>query len=74
MAGSRGGKQNYEEYSYTFRSVLVSTQFDVVGGDDAVRNLRIEVVKSPTLTDMTLDRHYPALHGAAQARRSPPPA
>ncbi|MGO8691694.1 MAG: hypothetical protein ACLQLG_18900, partial [Thermoguttaceae bacterium] len=60
MSGSRSGKQKFEEYSYTFHSILSTTQFDVVGGDDAVRDLHIEVVNSPTLTEMTLDRHYPA--------------
>ena len=59
MSGNRGGKQKFEEYSYTFHSILASTQFDVVGGDDAVRDLHIKVVDSPTLTEMTLDRHYP---------------
>jgi hypothetical protein len=60
MSGHRGRRQNCEEYSYTFHSVLASTRFDVVGGDDAVRDLQIEVVKSPTLTEMTLDRRFPA--------------
>ena len=57
-SGSQG-KQHFQEYSYTFRDLLASTVFDVVGGDDRVTGLRIEVVKSPTLVKMDLDRQYP---------------
>ena len=45
-------------YTYTFRGVLASRTFDVIGGDDAKRGLKIQVVKSPTI-EMALDRHYP---------------
>ena len=71
VGASGDRKRTYQEYSHTFHGVLASTQFDVVGGDDAVRNLRIEVVKSPTLDQMTLDRRFPPymdLHGTR-----PPP-
>jgi len=52
-------KDRFQEYSYTFRSVLVPIEFDVVGGDDAVRGLRIEVVDNPTIVGMELDCRYP---------------
>ena len=35
-------RDRYQEYAYTFRGVLTPIGFDVVGGDDAVRDLRIE--------------------------------
>ena len=34
-------------YTYTFHGVLASTTFDVVGGDDVKRGLKIQVVKEP---------------------------
>ncbi len=57
--GAASGSQRWQEYVYTFRGVLVPIQFDAVGGDDAVRGLRILVVKSPTLMEMTLDERFP---------------
>jgi hypothetical protein len=57
---ARPGHDAFQEYSYTFRNVLVRHAFDVFGGDDAVRNLQIEVVDSPTIVAMVLDCHFPA--------------
>ena len=39
----RGPEDRFQEYAYTFRSVLADIRFDVVGGDDRVRDLRIQV-------------------------------
>jgi hypothetical protein len=52
-------RDRYQEYSYTFRGVLTPIRFDLFGGDDAIRDLRIEVVPSPTIVDMALECHYP---------------
>lgn len=52
-------KDAYQEYAYTFRNLAADAAFDVVGGDDAVRNLRIEVVDSPTI-EMTLRYQLPS--------------
>lgn len=49
----------FQQYSYTFRGVASSIEFDVVGGDAAVRGLRIEVVDSPAIVGMQLDCRYP---------------
>ncbi len=53
----------YQPFSYTFRSILTPITFDVVGGDAAVRDLRIEVVDNPTITRMILDCEYPKYTG-----------
>lgn len=53
-------KDQYQYYSYTFRSLLAPVEFDVVGGDDAVRGLRIDVVDNPAVVKMELDCRYPA--------------
>lgn len=59
-------KDKFQEYSHTFTGILTPIQFDVLGGDDAVRNLRIQVVDSPATTDMVLDCRYPAYTGRSQ--------
>lgn len=52
-------RDDFQEYSHTFRGVLASIHFDVVGGDAAVRDLSIEVVDSPTIVEMVLDCRFP---------------
>ena len=58
----------YQEYAYTFRGILADIRFDVVGGDDRVRDLWIQAVDSPTISQMTLDCELPAYIG----RKQPP--
>ncbi len=65
----RPGRDQFQEYSYTFRGVLTPIEFDVVGGDDAVRGLRIEVVDNPTIVEMDLDCQLSRLHGRGRRRR-----
>jgi len=50
----------FQEYSYSFQGVLAPIRFDVVGGDDRVRDLWIEVVESPNLIDISLECRFPA--------------
>ena len=64
------GKDRFQEYSYTFRGVLVPIDFEVIGGDDRVRDLRIEVVDSPTVVQMDLGLQYPKYMGR-EARTLP---
>lgn len=59
-------RDKFQEFSHTFNGILTPIQFDVLGGDAAVRNLRIEVVDSPTTTAMILDCRYPAYTGRSQ--------
>ncbi len=65
---ARGPGDRFQRYAYTFRSVLADIRFDVVGGDDRVRDRRIQVVDSPTISQMTLDCELPAYIG----RKEPP--
>jgi hypothetical protein len=61
---------NYREgrqaFSHNFPGLLSSITFDLVGGDDRLRDFRIEVVDNPTVSNMTLHCVYPAY-----MRRSP---
>jgi hypothetical protein len=56
-------RDQYQEYSYTFRGVLTPIEFDVVGGDALLSGLKIEVVENPTIVEMILDCEFPAYMG-----------
>jgi hypothetical protein len=53
------GQDPFQNYRYTFSSVLSSLTFDVLGGDDRKRNLRLRVVDSPTISEAVLQVEYP---------------
>jgi hypothetical protein len=57
------GEDPFQHYSHTFRGVLSPIEFDVVGGDDRIDDLRIEVVDSPTIIETTLDCRFPEYTG-----------
>lgn len=60
-------KDEFQQFSYTFHSVLSPVTFDVVGGDARLRDLRIDVVDNPTIVEMTLDCQYPKYMDRASA-------
>jgi len=60
---ARGSEDQYQEYAYTFQSVLADVHFDVVGGDDRVADCWIQVVDSPAIPPMTLECELPAYIG-----------
>ena len=59
LGDARQGTDDFQEYSYTFPSVLSPVTFDLIGGDDRLYDLRIEVVDSPTVVDMSLICEFP---------------
>jgi hypothetical protein len=48
-----------QPYSFEFKGLLSSVTFDIVGGDDRLRDYTIEVVDNPTVANMTLACVYP---------------
>jgi hypothetical protein len=54
------GEGEFQNYSYTFKSVLESLDFYVVGGDDRRGPFHLEVVDSPMISEMVLHCEYPA--------------
>jgi len=52
-------RDQFQVYSYTFQGILAPVRFHVVGGDDSVRDLQIEVVDSPTIAEMALECKFP---------------
>ena len=49
----------FQRYSHVFHGLLADIEFDLVGGDAVVEGLRVEVVDSPALVEMTLQCRYP---------------
>ena len=57
------GKEAFQYFTYTFEAVPSGRTLEIEGGDVRLRDLQLEVVDSPTLTNMTLDFSYPAYTG-----------
>jgi hypothetical protein len=53
------GRDPFQAYAYTFRSVLAPLEFYLIGGDDRVGPFQLDVVDSPTINQMTLHCEYP---------------
>ena len=53
------GRDKAQQYSYTFK-VSSDLEFDVIGGDDRIRNLRLHAVERPAITRVWLEVDYPA--------------
>lgn len=60
------GENSFQDYRYTFSSVLSGVTFDVVGGDYRLRGLRLRVVESPNVS-LSLACEYPAYMQRAPA-------
>ena len=61
MAGEAVGPgDDRQAFSHNFPGLLASLTFDIVGGDDRLRDYRIEVVDNPTVANMSLHCVYPA--------------
>jgi hypothetical protein len=65
---ARGPEDDFQEYTYTFRSILADIHFDVLGGDDRKYDYRIQAVDSPRISQMTLHCDLPSYIG----RKQPP--
>jgi hypothetical protein len=53
------GRDEAQQYRYTFKASS-DLEFDVIGGDDRVRNLRLRAVERPSITRIWLEVEYPA--------------
>lgn len=61
--GTPGKGSQEQKYSYVFKGVMSSINFDIFGGDDRDRGYRIEVVDNPTISRMELTCEYPTYTG-----------
>jgi hypothetical protein len=53
------GRDKFQLFRYEFKDVAADIEFDVVGGDDRVRDLRLEIVERPELFAIELECVYP---------------
>ena len=54
------GRDDFQLYRYEFKRVAGDMKFDVIGGDDRVRDLELRVVGRPELFAIELECIYPA--------------
>ncbi len=64
------GRDEFQIYRYEFKRVADDMTFDVVGGDDRVRDLELQVVERPELFAIELECIYPSYLGR-ETRRLP---
>jgi hypothetical protein len=53
------GRDGFQLFRYEFKHVAADMTFDIVGGDDRVRNLRLQIVDRPELIGMEVQCEYP---------------
>ena len=53
------GRDAFQEYTYKLKGVLTDRELWIVGGDDRIGPLQVDVVDSPTLTHTMLHCEYP---------------
>ncbi len=53
------GRDEFQAFRYQFKRVASDMTFDVIGGDDRVRDLQLRVVDRPELTSIELECEYP---------------
>ncbi len=62
------GEGQVQPYAYSFKSVLAPLEFHVSGGDDREGPYFLDVVDSPTISNMTLHCEYPSyMHRSTRA-------
>ncbi|MEM8944863.1 MAG: hypothetical protein AAGD11_06730 [Planctomycetota bacterium] len=54
------GRDESQLFRYEFKKVSASLDFDLVGGDDRVRDLRLNVVERPQIVRMLFECKFPA--------------
>src|SRR5262249_1021387 len=63
-------REDYQLFRYEFKHVVGDMNFDIIGGDDRVRDLHLQVVDRPELVSIELACVYPE-YLSRQARRLP---
>ncbi|MCG8451251.1 MAG: hypothetical protein MI725_16920 [Pirellulales bacterium] len=63
------GRDEAQEFRFTFHKVAEDLSFDVVGGDDRIRSLRLHVVERPQIIRTTMECEFPSyMRRPAQSR------
>jgi hypothetical protein len=62
------GRDEFQEFRYAFNDVSSNLKLDVLGGDDRVNDLQLEVVERPELVGMEVECVYPKYLGRPPRR------
>jgi hypothetical protein len=62
------GPNSFQQFRYEFKHVVGDMTFDVIGGDDRVRDLQLKVVDRPELVAFELECVYPSYLGRPPRR------
>jgi hypothetical protein len=54
------GRDDFQAFRYEFEDVTTSMKLDVIGGDDRVEGLYLQIVDRPELVGMEVECEYPA--------------
>lgn len=54
------GRDAAQQFRHAFQNVASDLRFDLVGGDDRIRDLRLHVVERPQIERIVIDCEYPA--------------
>jgi hypothetical protein len=65
---ARASREDFQLFRYEFKRVAGDMDFDVVGGDDRVRDLHLHVVERPELVAIELECVYPEYLGRPSRR------
>lgn len=57
------GRDDSQRYEYLFERIAGNVEFDLRGGDDRVRHLKLEVVERPKVTQLEFECIYPEYLG-----------
>lgn len=57
------GQDDAQNYRYDFKNLSDDISFDVIGGDDRIRGLRLHVVERPQITRTALECEFPRYLG-----------
>jgi hypothetical protein len=57
------GQDESQKYRYEFKNLAADISFDIVGGDDRIRNLRLHVVERPQIIRTALACEFPSYLG-----------
>ncbi|MCA9230547.1 MAG: hypothetical protein KDA57_07845 [Planctomycetales bacterium] len=53
------GRDDGQRFTYSFRNVAADLEFDLIGGDDRLRNLKLQVVERPQIVSMLFECEFP---------------
>jgi len=53
------GRDDHQLFRYTFKNVVADLEFDLIGGDDRLRDLKLRVVERPQIVRMLFDCEFP---------------